>query len=177
MKMIITVILILAFLPITIPYIIWTKTNWSNKFKIGAIIGFFIFFIGVGVMSDSSTEPTASNTSSPSSELVTINRTPAPTKSPEELRIEKIERQFSAWDGSHIAVTRRIKEEMNDPKSYEHVKTEYIDCMKVSKCGDEDFITVITDFRGKNAFGGVVKNSVLAKVTVEGEIVSFENLQ
>lgn len=82
-----------------------------------------------------------------------------------EARREKIERQFSGWDGSHRNLTRFIKESMNDPDSYEHVKTVYWD--------RGDHLRVRTTFRGKNAFGGLIKNTVLAKVSLDGQILQI----
>jgi hypothetical protein len=78
---------------------------------------------------------------------------------------EKIEEQFSAWDGSHINLTRVIKESMNDPKSYKHVETVYWDM--------GDHLVVRTTFRGTNAFGGVVKNTVKAKVSLDGNVLEI----
>jgi len=82
-----------------------------------------------------------------------------------EERKKKIESQFSAWDGSHRNLERVIKESMNDPDSYEHVKTVYWD--------RGDHLIVKTTFRGKNAFGGVVKNSVTAKVSLDGQVLQI----
>jgi hypothetical protein len=76
----------------------------------------------------------------------------------------KIEQQFSKWDGSHIKLERWVKENMNDPDSYEHVKTTYAE--------NGTTISVIMEFRGKNAFGGVVKNSAIAEVDLDGNFVS-----
>ncbi len=87
--------------------------------------------------------------------------TPIPQKTQEELRKEKIERHFSQWDGSHKVLTRRIKESMNDPDSYEHVGTTYMDM--------GNHLIVTTEFRGKNAFGGVVLNWI--KVKVDGNVI------
>ena len=78
-------------------------------------------------------------------------------------RKEKVEKQFSAWDGSHPGLTRLIKKSMNDPDSYEHVETRFRD--------DGNSIFVITEFRGKNAFGGKVKNTVSARVDFEGNVI------
>ena len=87
------------------------------------------------------------------------------TKTEEELRKELVEKHFSAWDGSHRGLTRVIKDSMNDPKSYEHVETRY---------GDKgDYLIVSTTFRGKNAFGGVVKNTIVAKVDLEGNVIEI----
>ena len=56
-----------------------------------------------------------------------------------------------------------IKKSMNDPDSYEHVETRFRD--------DGNSIFVITEFRGKNAFGGKVKNTVSARVDFEGNVI------
>jgi len=82
-----------------------------------------------------------------------------------DAREESIDDQFSKYDGSHRNLTRFIKENMNDPDSYDHVKTVYWD--------RDDYLIVETTFRGKNAFGAVVKNSVKAKVSLEGEILQI----
>lgn len=78
-------------------------------------------------------------------------------------RKKMIEAQFSAWDGSHRNLEKMIKNSMNDPDSYQHVETRYWDM--------KDHLVVITTFRGKNAFGGVVKNSVKAKVDLNGNVL------
>ncbi len=86
-------------------------------------------------------------------------------KSKEETRRERIEKSFSVWDGSHRRLTKVIKESMNDPKSYEHVKTVYWD--------KGDHLLVNTTFRGKNALGGVVVNWVEAKVDLNGNVTEI----
>jgi hypothetical protein len=82
-----------------------------------------------------------------------------------EERKKKIERQFSSWDGSHNNLERFIKEEMNDPDSYEHDNTIYWD--------KGSYLVVKTTYRGKNAFGGVVRNFVTAKVSLDGDILQI----
>lgn len=82
-----------------------------------------------------------------------------------EARKKKIETQFSPWDGSHRNLERVIKDSMNDPDSYDHVETVYWD--------RGDHLVVRTTFRGKNAFGGVVKNSVKAKVSLDGQVLQL----
>lgn len=79
-----------------------------------------------------------------------------------EARKNRIKSQFSAWDGSHNALERIIKDAMNDPGSYEHVSTAYWD--------RGDHLIVQTTFRGKNAFGALMRNSVKARVTLDGII-------
>jgi hypothetical protein len=78
---------------------------------------------------------------------------------------QKLESQFSILDGSHRNLTRFIKDSMNDPKSYDHVKTTYID--------KGDYLIITTTFRGGNAFGGIVPNTVEAKVSLEGDILEI----
>lgn len=80
-------------------------------------------------------------------------------------RMEKIKRQFSAWDGSHNNLERLIKKAMNDPDSYEHDETVYWD--------KGSYLIVKTTYRGKNAFGGVVRNFVKAKVSLDGDILQI----
>ena len=80
-------------------------------------------------------------------------------------RKKKIERQFSAWDGSHRNLERLVKQTMNDPDSYDHVKTVYWDM--------GNHLVAKTTFRGKNAFGGVVVNWVKAKVDMDGNIIEI----
>ena len=82
-----------------------------------------------------------------------------------EERNARIEEHFSPWDGSHRNLVNLIKESMNDPDSYKHVKTVYSD--------HGEYLMVKTTFRGKNAFGGTVVNFVLAKVDLDGNILEI----
>tara|TARA_R110000823_G_scaffold309594_1_gene433945 strand:+ start:10798 stop:11442 length:645 start_codon:yes stop_codon:yes gene_type:complete len=75
---------------------------------------------------------------------------------------------FSAWDGSCRNLERSIKNNMNDPDSYEHIETRY------SYDPDEGYFDVITKFRGRNGFGGMVVNAVKAKVLFDGTVESAE---
>lgn len=86
-----------------------------------------------------------------------------------ERRRANIKSQFSSWDGSHQNLERAIKNGMNNPKSYEHVETRFLDTGKA--------IIVTTRFRGTNAFGGIVSNSVVAEVDEQGNILSLERLK
>jgi len=94
--------------------------------------------------------------------------TPTPKSESEMTRTELIERQFSAWDGSHPALERLIKKSMNDSDSYEHIETRYTDNKDYG-----DKILVITKFKGKNAFGGVVVNQIRAYVDIKGNVVEI----
>lgn len=85
------------------------------------------------------------------------------TEDPAEARRDLLESGFSFWDGSHIELTRLIKKAMNDPGSYEHVDTTYID--------RGDYLVVTTTFRGRNGFGALVLNSVTAHARLDGSII------
>lgn len=79
---------------------------------------------------------------------------------------EKTQKLFSQYDGSCYVVERAIKESMNDEESYKHIKTAYI--------VRDSTVMVETVFSGKNGFGGVVKERVLAEVSLDGVLMSIK---
>jgi hypothetical protein len=83
---------------------------------------------------------------------------------------EIVSKQFDTWGGVHIKLKEYIKTQMNDPNSFEHLGTRH--------SIEGDFVMVYTEFTGKNAFGGRVRHSVIAKCWAYGgdivEIVQFE---
>lgn len=85
---------------------------------------------------------------------------------PEQVRSQKISQIFSAWNGSVPKLELYIKRElMHNPKSYEHIKT---------SCEDTgELLLVTTTFRGTNAMGGVVRNTVTAKVDINGDVIEI----
>lgn len=76
-----------------------------------------------------------------------------------------IEYQFSAWDGSHIGLTKLVKANMKDPNSYEHIDTQY----RVM----DSVILIVMRFRGKNSFGGLVPSIVTAKADLKGNVIEY----
>mgnify|MGYP001282484131 CR=1 FL=1 len=95
---------------------------------------------------------------------------PSPSSAPiprtaVELREEKIRSGFSSWDGSHIGLEKIIKQSMHNPDSYKHVKTTYIE--------DGNELTVATQYRGTNSFGGVVTSQVIAKTDLDGNVIKI----
>lgn len=97
-----------------------------------------------------------------SSEDDSKTNTDGTTKTEQQIKVES---QFSSWDGSHRGLTEIIKKSMNDPDSYEHIETKFKD--------NTDHIFVITKFRGANAFGGKVVNTVCAKVDFSGNVIEI----
>ncbi|WP_419768548.1 hypothetical protein [Arcobacter sp.] len=68
---------------------------------------------------------------------------------------------FSPWDGSYFPLETLIKNSMNDSSSYEHIKT----IRSFVYYGVErPYMFVQTEFKGKNAFGGIVKQTIQVKV-------------
>lgn len=161
--------------------------DWTaKKEKIGAgpVIGIFagwlvlwIAIFAVIGMNDS-TGVVAQEEATP--QVVEMKPEPEPEPEPEpvkelteeekaalaaEQRQEMVEEAFSLWDGSHIALTQFIKDNMNDPRSYEHVETRYRD--------DGDHITVQVKFRGNNMFGAKVLNTIIARCSPDGEVLEI----
>ncbi len=90
-------------------------------------------------------------------------RPPAPASAATPTRREIVQEHFNPFTGAHYGLERLIKAAMNDPDSYEHDQTRYTD--------NGDTLTVFTNYRGTNAFGGVVRASVTAVVDLEGNVL------
>jgi len=88
---------------------------------------------------------------------------PKPAKTAEQIREERIEKYFDVWDGSHINLTKIIKDSLNDPESYQHDKTLYVD--------RGDHLIVETTFRTKNKYGGMVTYQIKAKTDTSGNVL------
>jgi len=81
------------------------------------------------------------------------------------LRKEKIEKGFSAWNGSHTKLVEAVKSSMNDPNSFEHVETKYWD--------RDSLLVVKMEYTGKNGFGGRVRGRVMAHCSLDGEVLKI----
>lgn len=82
-----------------------------------------------------------------------------------ETRQEIIEKQFSPWTGSHMQLEKLIINAMNDPNSYEHRETKYLD--------NGDHIVIFAKYSGKNMFGGTVTNTIKASAKINGNIIKI----
>ncbi len=69
-------------------------------------------------------------------------------------------RDFSEYDGRYIPLERKIKENLNDPSSYEHIKTNYT----ITLDDKSPYMTIVTSFRNTNIYGAKIINTVRAKV-------------
>ncbi len=75
---------------------------------------------------------------------------------------ERIEAHLSAYDGSHPELEAYIKSRMNDADSYEHVETKFF----IPKDEGATDAVFVTTFRGNNAFGAKVLQSVKARCEI-----------
>jgi len=107
-----------------------------------------------------------------------IVNTPPPTAAElEERRIERAaedraeaiqgaERHFSAWDGHHRHLVRYVKRHMHDPGSFEHIETRW------TVLEGNERMWVRMEYRGRNAYGALVRQVVIAECSVEtGEVL------
>ncbi|GGK58999.1 hypothetical protein ACD591_16380 [Rufibacter glacialis] len=92
-----------------------------------------------------------------------IARAPSEPSYSTEQREELIKKQFSGWDGSHRQLVKMVKKSMNDPDSFEHEETSYLD--------KGDYLLVYMKFRGDNAYGAKVLNTVSAKADFNGNVI------
>lgn len=77
----------------------------------------------------------------------------------QQLKEEFYERCLHPYDGSHRKLEALVKRNMNDPDSYEHDET--IVTLKL------DHAIVFMTYRGRNGFGGIVRESIKATVSLE----------
>lgn len=88
---------------------------------------------------------------------------PEAALTPEQQRQQKIDAQFSGWDGAHRSLERSVKAGLKDPDSYQHIESRY---------GDKgDYILVRMEFRAKNSFGGYVVNVAEGKYDLDGNAI------
>ncbi len=86
-----------------------------------------------------------------------------------KINLDTFKSNFSGWDGSYRPLEKMIKASMNDDSSYKHVSTVYH--LILNK---DPHAVVKTTFSGTNAYGGVVKQTVAARVNVRtGEVDSI----
>lgn len=71
-------------------------------------------------------------------------------------RQKKTQALFSAWDGSNRELVSYVKKSMRDPSSFEHVETLTRD--------NGDTVSIQMTYRGKNAFGAIVTERVVADI-------------
>lgn len=120
------------------------------------VISLFLIFIVVGI----------SNSPNHNGQIPPTSTNDVPEK--QITREDIIESGFSSWDGSHIELKQYVRDAMADRKSFEHRKTLYVD--------KGDYLVVSMEFAGKNAFGGMVIQTIYAKCSLDGKILEILTL-
>lgn len=80
-------------------------------------------------------------------------------------RIEKIQQQFSAWDGDHKKLREYVKQALLDPDSYKHINTVYWD--------RDSMIVVKMEYSATNSFGGRIRGAIMANCDLDGNILKI----
>lgn len=86
----------------------------------------------------------------------------SPAERAERQHRQEVQALFSGPGGSVPALVDWVQQRMNDPESFQHVETRYIDR------GGE--ILVFMTYRGRNAFGGTVTEKVSARLSNSGRL-------
>jgi hypothetical protein len=155
------------------------KKKEKKFWAIGIILTFSIFISAV--ISDSP-DKTASNDTpkDTTSDQITI---PETTLSKEEMEKKAhddwVAAQFSLWDGSCTSFVKLVKDNMNNPKSFEHVETKYVvlsikeQLEALEGKGEIGDLYVIMKFRGTNAFGGVITSQTDALLSYKNNTITL----
>ncbi len=85
-----------------------------------------------------------------------------PKSMAEYTNLDAFQKNFSGWDGSYRPLEKLIKKSMNDDSSYKHVET-----MSHLVLGKDPHAVVKTRFKGTNAYGGVVTQTVTARIDIK----------
>lgn len=103
-------------------------------------------------------------------------------------RNQWIKAQFSAWDGSHTALKNLVVKQLNDEKSFDHIKTTYRDIS--DETAQAEVNKILTDagysqrvevgdlfiqmeFSAKNAFNATVKNTAFGIASFNKDTITL----
>jgi hypothetical protein len=148
--------------PYVMVFVDWKRAHVLLKIY-GVFAAFFMFLsvIVAATMDDTQTttkpKPTATVKKEPAKPKVLTEEEKAKKRKDEYLKC------FSSWDGSHTNLKYYIEDNMDDPNSFEHVKTIYYDYPY------PNHLIVEMTFRGNNQFGALVKNTVKAQTSADSK--------
>lgn len=92
-----------------------------------------------------------------------------PKSMAEYTNLDAFQKNFSGWDGSYRPLEKLIKKSMNDDSSYKHVET-----MSHLVLGKDPHAVVKTRFKGTNVYGGIVTQTVTARVDIKtGDVIKI----
>lgn len=119
-------------------------------------------------------------------------KTEPSSKSEQVTRLEWADRLFSLWSGRCSKLEKMIKNNMNDPKSFDEISTKRYDIINeddkktvndlltsydFSGQVDINDVLILCEFTGKNKLGGTVKNTAIAVARYSSqtlEIIGYE---
>ena len=99
--------------------------------------------------------------------IVPSDNPPEPKLTHEQIHDSWVKSQFSEWDGSNVALVDLVKQNLNDPKSFEHVDTSYI--------RQNDDLLITMQYRANNIYGAKVLSKVTALASYKDNTVTITN--
>lgn len=84
-----------------------------------------------------------------------------------EEKIKRLDEEgiFLKYTGCYT-LCQGVKKAMNDPDSFDHVES------KIFLTGETSYVVVMT-YRGKNAFGGIVTQTIRAEMDTLGNVIKL----
>lgn len=136
-----------------------------QKRKSNGCLGWFLILSVVFLIVVLSSEGSATTTRSERKEAREEAAKQEVVLTSEEIHDNWVDSQFSPWDGSHMILVKLLKENLNDPKSFEHVETSYFI--------DGDDLVVSMKYRAKNGFNATVTETVTAVASYENNNITI----
>ena len=112
--------------------------------------------------------------------VIAVENTMAEFKEQDKSRLESARREnislrfqqnLSGWDGSFPQLVFAVKETMHDPGSFKHVKTTF----SVQSYDGDGIIYVSMTYRGKNAYGATVTDTIGIHCTPDGKLIDTQS--
>jgi hypothetical protein len=130
------------------------KKQSAKETRLGCLV--LLAFLGIIILWNINSDK------KPESTAVTAVTAAPHLKTAAEIRKEKIAVCLYKWD---LVLQELLKKGMKNPKSYEQEPTEVSDM--------SDHLIMSTTYRGTNSFGGIVPNTVSAKVDINCNMIEM----
>jgi hypothetical protein len=79
-----------------------------------------------------------------------------------------VDANFSIYDGSSVKLVIEVKNQLNDPSSFQHIETRHNEDKALG------VVLVAMKFRAKNTYGGLSIKYANAVMTTSGEVISVD---
>ena len=136
------------------------KLNIISKLWVGCIIVIIIIIL---IPNDNINI----NSNQPLKNQQEVYRQDEETQTKENLIKSKFEKQFDIWDGSHKALVKMVKGNLNDDESFKHVKTKYMFINSVKT------VRIFMDYRAKNGFGAYMLGHIIADYDSDENLIEI----